>query len=95
MRTSRRRRAFGGALTELIDDDVGVLADSNDSVSFAAAIEHLFSCDRAAMGLRAREKVENVYTWKSTFARQIERYSRLTRHESEADYLDADVARAQ
>ena len=84
-----------GALTELIGGDVGVLAESNDSTSFAAAIERLFSLDRAAMGMRAREKVENVYTWKSTFARQIERYSRLTRHESEADYAEADTVGAQ
>ena len=84
-----------GALTELIDGDVGILAERNDSISFAAAIERLFSLDRAAMGLRAREKVENLYTWKSTFTRQAERYSRLTRHESEADYADADVAGAQ
>jgi hypothetical protein len=39
--------------------------------------------------------VENVYTWKSTFARQAERYSRLTRHESESDYAEADIARAR
>jgi alpha-1,6-mannosyltransferase len=84
-----------GALTELIEDDIGVLAERNDSAGFAAAIERLFSCDRDSMGMRARDKVEDVYTWKSTFARQIERYSRLTRHESEADYADADVVRAQ
>jgi alpha-1,6-mannosyltransferase len=84
-----------GALTELIGSDVGVLADSNDSTRFAAAIERLFSRDRTAMGIHAREKVENAYTWKSTFARQAERYSRLTRRESESDYADADAAGAQ
>ncbi len=84
-----------GALTELIEGDVGILAECNDSTNFAAAIERLFSCDRVAMGLRAREKVENVYTWKSTFARQYERYSRLTRRESESDFAETDIARAQ
>ncbi|HEX3897146.1 MAG TPA: glycosyltransferase family 1 protein [Rudaea sp.] len=84
-----------GALTELIDGDVGILAERIDAISFTAAIQRLFSCDRAAMGLRAREKVENAYTWKSTFARQAERYSRLTRREGGADCAEADAARAQ
>ncbi len=84
-----------GALTELIDDDVGVLAESNDSICFADAIERLFRLDRDAMGRCAREKVENVYTWKSTFVRQTERYLRLTRHEDASAFVDADVANAQ
>lgn len=84
-----------GALTELIDDDVGVLAQSNDSTCFADAIERLFLLDRAAMGRRAREKIEHVYTWKSTFARQTERYLRLTRHEDASAFADVDVANAR
>jgi alpha-1,6-mannosyltransferase len=84
-----------GALIELIDDDVGVLAESNDSICFADAISRLFSRDRVAMGSRAREKVENVYTWKSTFERQTERYARLARHEDVSEYADADIASAQ
>ncbi len=84
-----------GALTELITDDAGLLAESNDSVSFAATIDQLFARDRLGMGRCAREKVENVYTWKSTFARQMERYVRLTRREEISEFIDADIVRAQ
>ena len=66
-----------GALTELVGDDVGVLAESSDPRTFADAIETLYAQDWQAMGRRAREKVEKLYTWKSTFALQLERYAHL------------------
>ena len=82
-----------GALAELIGDDVGVLAESSDPRTFANAIEALYAQDWQTMGRRAREKVEKMYTWKSTFALQLERYAHLTRHEPADGY--ADVANAQ
>ncbi len=82
-----------GALTELVGNDVGVLAESSDPRTFAGAIESLYAQDRQAMGRRAREKVEKLYTWKSTFALQLERYAHLARHELAEGY--ADVANAQ
>jgi alpha-1,6-mannosyltransferase len=82
-----------GALTELVGDDVGVLAASSDPRTFADAIETLYAGNWQAMGRRAREKVEKLYTWKSTFSLQLERYAHLTRHESADGY--ADVANAQ
>jgi len=82
-----------GALTELVGDDVGVLAESSDPRVFANAIEKLYARDWRAMGRRARAKVEKGYTWKSTFALQLERYAHLTRHGSADGYVD--VANAQ
>jgi alpha-1,6-mannosyltransferase len=84
-----------GALAELIGNDVGVLAESSDPATFAQAIETLYARDWRAMGKLARAEVEKVYTWKSTFALQLERYAHLTRHEPAGDYTDADVANAR
>ena len=84
-----------GALTELVGDDVGVLAASSDPRIFAEAIETLYARDWQSMGRNARLKIEKVYTWKSTFALQLERYAHLTRQEPAGDYASADVANAQ
>ncbi len=84
-----------GALTELITEDVGVLAEPNDAASFSAAIRTLFTMDRRAMSRRARAKIEASYTWKSTFAAQAERYALLTQRVPRPDFADADAVRAQ
>ena len=84
-----------GALVELIDDDVGVLADANDAASFANAIQTLFTRDWKKMGVAARARVEKVYTWKSTFSVQVERYARLIQRLPDTDYADAETAGAR
>lgn len=82
-----------GALIELVGADVGVLAASSDPRVVANAIETLYASDWQAMGRCAREKVEKGYTWKSTFALQLERYAHLARHEPVDGY--ADIANAR
>jgi alpha-1,6-mannosyltransferase len=68
-----------GAVAELIDDEVGVLADNDDARSLKHAIEKLYSGDLAKMGRRARARVEHEYTWDRTCASLLERYQQLSR----------------
>ncbi|MEP6485573.1 MAG: glycosyltransferase [Rudaea sp.] len=84
-----------GALGELIDDVVGVLADGNDAGSFARAVEKLYSRNLRKMGLSARAKVDKAYTWKSIFDRQIERYRHLIGRGDVPIYDETEVAGAQ
>ncbi|MBS0583647.1 MAG: glycosyltransferase [Proteobacteria bacterium] len=68
-----------GALPELIDDSVGALAAAGDAASLGAAIEKVHEGDVAALGRRARARVERRYAWASVFDLQLDRYARLLR----------------
>jgi alpha-1,6-mannosyltransferase len=68
-----------GALPELIDDSVGALAEAGNAASLCAAIEKVYSGDFAAMGRRARLRIERRYAWSSVFDLQLDRYARLLR----------------
>lgn len=81
-----------GALGELIDDSVGVLAEIGDAHTLAAAIETLYARDWQQMGRNARACVEHCYTWKSTFSAQLERYQRLSRPQAPETYTPADAS---
>jgi len=66
-----------GAVAELVDDDVGRLADTGSVTALAAAIEALYAADRERIGAAARARVERSYTWPQVFNTQLERYARL------------------
>ena len=81
-----------GAMTELIDDGVGVLAGRCDASALACAIAALYERDWQQMGRNARTRVEARYAWSSVFALQTERYQRLARRQTMDDYIPADAA---
>jgi len=81
-----------GAMTELIDDDVGVLADACDAHALGRAIASLYERDWQQMGRNARVCVEERYAWTSVFALQTERYQRLAHRQTMDDYIPADAA---
>jgi alpha-1,6-mannosyltransferase len=66
-----------GAIAELIDPQVGVLAATPDAAGIAAAIEKLYACDLDALGRNARARVEARFAWTNTFSAQLEHYRRL------------------
>ncbi len=66
----------GGALPELIDDSVGALAEVDDAPALCAAIEKVYSGDLSRLGLAARARIEQRYTWTRTFDLQFARYAR-------------------
>lgn len=81
----------GGAIPELIDDDVGVLADAGDARSIADAIDALFDGDRVRMGALARQRALQRFGWQGTFARQLDRYVRLARRQFDPALEAADA----
>ncbi|HEY6943201.1 glycosyltransferase [Dokdonella sp.] len=67
----------GGAIDELVDASVGVVAARADARSLAEAVHALYERDRAAMSALARLRVARDYLWERTLPRQLERYRDL------------------
>jgi alpha-1,6-mannosyltransferase len=66
-----------GAVAELIDDEVGRLAETGSIDALRHAISSLYDADRERLGAAARERVERGYTWQRIFGAQLARYARL------------------
>lgn len=81
-----------GALPELIDDQVGALAEAGDADSLSAAIEKVYASDIAKLKRQARLRVERRYAWSSVFDLQLDRYARLLRTRSMPGVNIADAA---
>lgn len=69
----------GGALGELVDGSVGVIATGDDGAALAAAVRELYGRDRAAMSALARSRVARDYLWEQTLPRQLASYAELMR----------------
>jgi alpha-1,6-mannosyltransferase len=67
----------GTALAEVVDDEVGLLAQRQQPDSLAAAVHALFDGDLAARRSAARRRVLGQYTWDSVFTRQLRLYESL------------------
>jgi alpha-1,6-mannosyltransferase len=68
--------ARAGALPELVDERVGVLAEPC-AASMADAVAALYGADRHALGTAARAKVLRKFTWERVFQSQLAAYSAL------------------
>ena len=68
-----------GAVTEIVDDEIGRVATPDDAHALAAVVRDLFEGDHAAMGRRARARAERDYLWENTFPRLLQRYADLSR----------------
>ena len=66
-----------GAVPELLDERIGLLADPNDALSLADAIAALYACDLDALGRSARQHVLQHYTWQRVFQHQLAVYRAL------------------
>jgi alpha-1,6-mannosyltransferase len=80
-----------GAIAELVDDSVGILADPDVPRNLSEAIAALYDRDMQKLGATARALVERRYTWASAFSQQIARYSRLT-HRLPLSDADRDLS---
>ncbi len=69
-----------GALPELVDDQVGVLARAASVPALADAVAELFTRDRGVLGAAARTRVERDYAWPRVVAQQLDLYAQLLRH---------------
>lgn len=69
--------ARAGAVPELVDEHVGVLAEPEDAESLAEAITALYERDLDALGASARARVLRQFTWQKTFQGQMAVYRAL------------------
>jgi alpha-1,6-mannosyltransferase len=64
-----------GAVPELVDDQVGELAEPGSATSMAQAIRRLYERDLDALGARARERALRRFTWTQALQLQLNSYA--------------------
>jgi alpha-1,6-mannosyltransferase len=64
-----------GAVPELVDDQVGELAEPDSGASMAQAIRRLYERDLDALGARARERALRRFTWTQVLQLQLSSYA--------------------
>ena len=69
--------ANAGAVPEIVDESVGMLAKPSCGESMAEAISGLYERDVEAVGAAARARVLRQFTWAQAFATQVNAYSSL------------------
>ena len=79
-----------GAVTEIVEHDIGRIATPDDARSLARAVREIFEGDRTAMGRRARERAERDYLWENTLPRLVQRYADLARGRVHAPSREPD-----
>ena len=73
-----------GAVTEIVDVQVGRIATPDDVQSLAEAVRSIFASDRDALAAFARARAERDYLWQNTLPRLVARYAELARVKSNA-----------
>lgn len=69
--------ARAGAIPEIVDESVGMLAKPCDGASMAEAIAALYERDIDAVGAAARARVLKHFTWAQAFSAQLNAYTSL------------------
>ena len=69
--------ARAGAIPEIVDESVGMLAKPADGESMAEAIAGLYDRNIEAVGAAARERVLKHFTWTRAFSAQLNAYTSL------------------
>jgi alpha-1,6-mannosyltransferase len=69
--------ARAGAIPEIVDESVGMLAQPADGESMAEAIAGLYERDLEAVGAAARARVLRQFTWTQAFTAQVNAYTSL------------------
>jgi alpha-1,6-mannosyltransferase len=69
--------ARAGAFPELVDEEVGALAEPHSAAGMAEAIASLYERDLDAVGAAARKRVLRHFTWSRAFHNQLATYASL------------------
>jgi len=69
--------ARAGAIPEIVDESVGLLAKPCDGESMAEAIAGLYDRDIEAVGAAARARILKQFTWTQSFNAQLNAYTSL------------------
>jgi alpha-1,6-mannosyltransferase len=80
-----------GALPEVVDPSVGVLAPPRGPASLASAVDALFARPAAELRAAARDRVVREFTWERVLQRQLAAYAALLNRRS---LLHADATPA-
>lgn len=67
----------GGGVSELVDEQTGILAQPNNAASFAEAIEAMYARDLVQLGLNARRKAVDHFDWNQILPQLLTRYGSL------------------
>ncbi|RJG16608.1 glycosyltransferase [Massilia cavernae] len=67
----------GGAVSELVDTDTGLLVEPNSVARLCEGIEAIYGCDRAEMGRKALRKAREQYDWEHVLPQLLGRYAGL------------------
>ena len=73
-----------GAVPELVDDQVGELAEAESAASMAQAIRRLYDRDLEALGASARARTLQRFTWSHVLQLQLANYERAFGRSREA-----------
>ena len=71
-----------GALPEIVDSRVGQVAPDRGPQALAAAVEDVFARDPCALGVVARRRVLERYTWERIFNQELRHYAALVNRPS-------------
>lgn len=66
-----------GAVPELVDDEVGVLAERPDASLFARAVRELYDRNLDELGAAARQRVLSRHSWQQAMQTQMAAYASL------------------
>jgi alpha-1,6-mannosyltransferase len=69
--------ARAGAVPEIVDESVGMLAKPSDGESMAEAIAGLYERDIEAVGAAARARVLKQFTWAQALTQQVNAYTSI------------------
>jgi alpha-1,6-mannosyltransferase len=76
--------ARAGAVPEIVTPEVGLLAEPDDSASFADAVAALYEAPFEPRRLAARARAVSTFSWRQTFRTQLGTYRKLV-HGMEAN----------
>jgi alpha-1,6-mannosyltransferase len=79
-----------GAVPELVDEQVGELAEPDSGASLAQAIRRLYERDLDALGARARERALRRFTWSRVLQLQLSSYASVFGWSREAGRVRGD-----
>jgi alpha-1,6-mannosyltransferase len=83
-----------GGVSELVDQDTGVLVSPGSASALAEGIEYAYTRDCAVLGAQARQKVLQCYDWNMIIPQLIAQYAHLFAARQRAE-LEAGLAYAR
>ncbi len=78
-----------GGVAELIDDDTGISVKPDSVQALMEGIRNIYECDLMALGINARQKVQQKYDWSQIMPQFMEQYASLFPTERQRNELNS------